>query len=317
MALYKKIQWKSWGGIILGTFVMALGYVYFINPYDIVPGGVYGASIVLHSLFPKIQVGWFGYMFDIPLLIIAVLFLGSKLGGKTIAASLITPLWMNSLSALSYPTKEALHALDPSQLLGGVLDFSDQLILPVLVGSVLVGAGCGIIVRCGATSGGSDIIAMMLHKFLHLRFSSAMIMVDGMVVLFGLAVIGFYEGGPISLSLYSLMAIYLMAKVMARVITGSKDDKLLFIISEKELTSLHNYILKDLDRSATLIKASGLYSKHGKDMIFLVISYKEVQVVKHKIKEADPNAFVVVTDAYDTYGEGWKPLPNPGDVQPE
>lgn len=312
-----KEELKSWGLVLLGTFLMGLGYVYFINPYSIVPGGVYGASIVLHSLFPKIQVGWFGYMFDIPLLCIAMIFLGAKLGSKTIGASLITPLWMNGLSALSYPNKEALQALDPSQLLGGVLDFSDQLILPVLVGSVLIGCGCGVIVRGGATSGGSDIVAMMLHKFLHIRFSRAMVFVDGAVVIFGLIVIGFIEGGSIALSLYSLLAIVLMARIMARTITGSKDDKIVFIISNKELEPLRQFILKDLDRSATIIKSSGLYSGSDKEMIFLVVSYKELQTVKHKIKEADPAAFVVVTDAYDTYGEGWKQLPNPGDVQPE
>ena len=86
---------------------MASGFVFFINPYGIVPGGVYGASIVLQSLFPSIQVGTFGYMFDIPLLILSVLLLGAKLGARTIVAALTTPLIMNVMSRLSYPTQEA------------------------------------------------------------------------------------------------------------------------------------------------------------------------------------------------------------------
>ncbi len=83
---------------------------------------MYGASIVLHNLFPSIQVGTFGYMFDIPLLIISVLVLGAKLEARTIVAALFTPLAMNVLSLLSYPSEEALHQLDPTQLLGGSLN---------------------------------------------------------------------------------------------------------------------------------------------------------------------------------------------------
>ena len=117
---------SGWFNIFLGCTILAAGFVYFINPYNIVPGGVYGASIVLHNLFPTIQVGTFGYMFDIPLLILSVILLGSKLGSRTIVAALFTPLAMNFLSWISYPSEEALHALDPSQLLGGCMDMTDH-----------------------------------------------------------------------------------------------------------------------------------------------------------------------------------------------
>jgi len=318
MKVNLKEEMISWAGVFSGSLILAVGFVYFINPYNIVPGGVYGASIVLHNLFPGIQVGTFGYMFDIPLLILSAVLLGAKLGAKTTVAALVTPLMMNTMSALSYPTKEALHALDPAQLLGGALNMSDQLILPVVVGSVLIGLGSGIVVRSGATTGGSDIIGMMMQKFLHIRFSRAILLVDGMVVLSGLIVIGLRSGGEsVFLSLYSLLSIYMISRVIALTINGAKDDKIFFIISEKPLDQLREFILKDLDRTATKIKSSGLYTNADKDMIFLIVRYKEVYSVKQKIKEADPNAFVVVTDAYDTYGEGWKQLPNPGDIQPE
>ena len=83
------------------------------------------------------------------------------------------------------------------------------------------------------------------------------------------------------------------------------------------LTALHDYIIKDLDRTATCIKSSGLYTKSDKEMLFLVMSYKEVAGIKQKIREVDPKAFVVVTDAYDAFGEGWKELPIAGELQPE
>lgn len=314
----------SWVNIFIGCTIMAAGFVFFINPYNIVPGGVYGASIVLHNLFPAIQVGTFGYMFDIPLLIISVLLLGSKLGGRTVAAALTTPFIMNVLSWLAYPTEEALHALDPAQLAGGTMDMSNHLMLTTLMGAAVIGIGQGIVVRNQATTGGSDIVAMILQKFAHIKFSNAIFLVDGVVVAFGLVVIGFGIGDAGNaaqpswhLSFYSLIAIFVCSRILSRVINGPKNDKLIFVISDHNLESLHRYILKDLDRTATRIKSSGLYTGKDKEMIFLVISYKEVAGVKQSIKQADPRAFVVVTDAYDAFGEGWKQLPDKGEVQPE
>lgn len=315
---------RAWVNILSGCTILAAGFVFFINPYNIVPGGVYGASIVLHNLFPSIQVGTFGYMFDIPLLILSVLLLGAKLGTRTIAAALITPLLMNIMSRLVYPTQEALEQLDPAQLLGGSLNMSDHLMLTAVIGAAVIGIGTGIVVRNQATTGGSDIVGMLLQKYAHIRFSNAILLVDGTVVCFGLVVIGFGIGSADDvsqpswhLSLYSLISIFIISRVIAYMINGAKNDKLIFVISQKHQEALRQYILKDLDRTATYIKSSGLYTQEDKEMIFLVVSYKEVTGIKLKIKEVDPDAFVVVTDAYDTFGAGWKELPSPNDVQPE
>ena len=315
---------SSWMGIFVGCSIMAIGFVFFINPYNFVPGGVYGASIVMHNIFPSIQVGTFGYMFDIPLLILSLVLLGAKLGARTIVASLFTPFVMNVLSELVYPTQEALQSLDPSMMLGGMLDLSDHLMLACLMGSVLIGVGCGIVVKSQATTGGTDIIAMILQKYANIRFSNGILIVDAIVVAFGLLVIGFGIGTADDstqpswhLSFYSLIAIYVISRVLAYVINGAKDDKLIFVIGSGDMTELNRFILEDLDRSATYIKSRGLYSNKEKEMLFLVVRNKEVNSVKHKIKEVDPRAFVVVTDAYDTFGEGWKPLPSKGEIQPE
>lgn len=314
----------AWASIVVGCTILAAGFVFFINPYNIVPGGVYGASIVLHNLFPSIQVGTFGYMFDIPLLILSVLLLGAKLGIRTIVAALLTPLLMNTMSRLVYPTREALESLDPAQLLGGSMNMTDHLMLTCIIGAVVIGVGTGIVIRSQATTGGSDIVGMLLQKYAHIRFSRAILLVDGAVVCFGLVVIGFGLGTASDstqpswhLSFYSLISIFIISRVIAYMINGAKNDKLIFVISDHELQALHQYILKDLDHTATCIKSSGLYTGKDKEMIFLVVSYQEVQGVKLKIKEADPRAFVVVTDAYDTFGEGWKQLPSPHEIYPE
>ena len=284
---------QSWISIFVGCIILAAGFVFFINPYNFVPGGVYGASIVLHNLFPSIQVGTFGYMFDIPLLILSVVLLGSKLGIRTIVAALFTPLAMNVMSKLIYPTQEALESLDPSLMLGGMLDMSDHLMLACLMGATLIGVGCGMVVRNQATTGGTDIVAMILQKFAHIRFSTGILLVDAMVVLFGLVVIGFGIGTAEDmtqpswhLSFYSLISIFVSSRVLAFVINGAKDDKLLFIISNENHGDLAQFILKDMDRSATYIKSRGLYSKEDKDMLFLVVSNKEVTKVKLKINRS-------------------------------
>ncbi len=314
----------AWASVLLGCTILAAGFVFFINPYNIVPGGVYGASIVLHNLFPSIQVGTFGYMFDIPLLILSVILLGAKLGTRTIAAALITPLLMNIMSRFVYPTQEALERLDPTQLLGGTMNMSEHLMLTSIIGATVIGIGTGIVIRNQATTGGSDIVGMLLQKYCHIRFSRAILLVDATVVCFGLLVIGFGIGSANDstqpswhLSFYSLISIFVISRVIAYVINGEKNDKLIFIISNKNLPELRRYILEDLDRTATYIKSSGLYTREDKEMIFMVVSYKEVAGLKLKIKEADPRAFVVVTDAYDTFGEGWKQLPSAHELDPE
>ena len=313
--------WSSWLFIFLGCTLLAAGYVYFISPYNIVPGGVYGASIVLHNIFPNIQVGTFGYMFDIPLLILAFIIFGSKFGSRTIVAALYTPGCMNVITRLSFPNDEALRNLDPAQMLGGILDLSDHLMLASFIGSVFLGVGVGLVVRQQATTGGTDIVAMMIQKYFHIGFSNAVLIADSVVVLSGLLVIGFGIGtgepDPQGwlLSLYSLITIYVTSRVLAYTINGASYNKLIFIILNKHNDTLKEFILKDLDRSATYIQSRGMYSNDEKEMIFLVVPNKDVPLVQSTIREVDPTAFIVVTDAYDTFGEGFKPLPTKDDIQ--
>lgn len=330
MANYKRLMtnlksvswWLSWIPIFLGCCIMTAGYVFFINPYNIVPGGVYGASIVLHNIFPSVQVGTFGYMFDIPLLIIGLICFGSTFGLRTIVAAMITPGLMNLLSKLVYPSQEALERLDPAQLLGGSIDLSNDLMLATIIGSVLIGIGVGLVVRNQATTGGTDIVAMMLQKYCHINFSNGVLLADTVVVLSGLLVIGFGIGSSDMatstgwlLSLYSLVAIFVASRVIAYVIDGASYDKMIFIISDGHRDELRHLVIDELDRSATYIKAKGMYTEQEREMLFLVVSRKEIQMVQRRVKQIDPKAFMVVTDAYDTFGEGFKPLPDSDQIQ--
>ena len=307
--------WREMITIVIGCIVCASGFVFFINPYNIVPGGVYGLGIVLHNIFPSIQVGTFGYMFDIPLLTIAIILFGKQFGGRTLFAAAITPGLMNIITALVYPTKEAIQSLDPAQLMGGAIDLSNHLMLACILGGTVIGAGLGLVVRSNATTGGTDIIAMILNKYFHLQFSRGVLLADSCVVLAGLVVIGFGIGmdgnatGGWLLSLYSLICIFVSSRVIDYVIDGASYDKLIFIITKNHSEPLRQYIIGDMERSATYIKASGMYSNDEKEMIFLVVSRREVAQIQRQVHKIDPTAFLVVTDAYDTYGEGFKPFP--------
>ena len=308
--------WSSIGQIVLGCLLVALAFVVFINPYKLVPGGIYGLALVLHNLFPSIQVGTFGYMFDVPLILTAILIFGGKLGGRTIFASFVTPGLMNLLDYLVYPNAAAIKELEPTLLLNGYIDLSEHLLLAAIIGGCLSGVGVGIVIRNNAATGGTDITGMLLHKFAKMKFANGVLLSDALIVLSGLVVIGFGVGLPgnkggegLLLSLYSGVCIFVNAKVLGYTIDGASRDKLLYIITDEHSKDMRHYILNELNRGGTYIKAKGMYTENDKEMIFLVVNRKEVRNVQQKIKEFDPRAFVVVTDAYDTFGQGFKPFP--------
>lgn len=292
MDILNKFNAKTWIYIFLGSLFLAAGFVLFINPYRIVPGGVYGMGIVLHYIFPSVQVGTFGFMFDIPLLLISLRVFGAKFGAKTVVAAVLTPLFMN---LLTYVIGE-----NPVTMLNGKINLENDVLLSCIFGGVLIGLGQGLIFRTHATTGGTDIIAMILSKYTKTPIARSVLYVDSLVVVFGLIVFGDWK-----LPLYSLITIFIVSQVIDYIIEGISTDKLLFIISDKH-AEIKRLILDDLSRGGTYIKASGMYTNAPKDMIFVVINRREVSVVQDYIKTLDPNAFLVVVNAHETLGDGFK-----------
>ncbi len=285
----------AWIGVMLGVVIMSAGFVLFTNPYKIVPGGVYGLGRVLHHIFPAIPTGTFGFMFDIPLMITGFLVFGGSFGAKTIFAALLTPVVMNNLTSWI-----GENPADGVSILSTMFNFSDNLLMAAIFGGLLIGAGTGIIIRSGATSGGTDIVSMILSKFLKIKFSSAMFGVESAIVLVGMIVFADY-----TLPLYSLIAIFVSAKALDFVLDGASYEKLLFVISDHR-EEIKHFILHEMGRGGTWIHSSGMYTDKEHEMVFLVVSRKEIAQVKHKIHTIDKDAFVVVVDAYETYGDGFK-----------
>ncbi len=285
----------SWLMVTAGVVVMSAGFVLFTNPYGIIPGGVYGLGRVLHDIFPAIPTGTFGFMFDIPLMIIGLLIFGGNFGAKTIYAALISPLVMNGMTR--WLGEGA--AYDQFCWIAKNLNFTDDPLVAAIFGGVLIGAGVGIIIRGGATSGGTDIVSMIISKFAKMKFSIAMVMVESAIV-----IIGMTRFEPF-LALYSLISIYVSSKVVDFVLDGATYEKLIFVISEKN-DEIKQYILHELGRGGTYIKSSGMYTDKERNMLFLVVSRKQIAAVKKRLHEIDDKSFVVVVDAHETYGDGFK-----------
>lgn len=291
MELTKK-ELINWILIIAGTFILAAGFVLFINPYNIVPGGVYGTGVVLHYLFPSVEVGTFGWCLDVPLLLISFFIFGTGFGIKTIAASCLTPLFMNILTWSI--------GNDPSTMLSGSVNFTSDLIISCIFGGVCIGAGVGMVLKSHATSGGTDIIGMIISKYMHIPIAKSVMIVDSMVVIFGLIVLGDWK-----IPLYSLVVIFVSTKMIDYIIQGGESDKLLFIISEKK-DQIKDFILGEMDRGCTFIKSAGAYTNTQKDMIFVVVSRRQLTTMQDYINSIDNKAFIVIVNAHETLGDGFK-----------
>lgn len=301
------MNWKTirpWLQITLGCFVVAMGFVVFITPYKMVPGGVYGSSIVLHQLWPELQVGTYGYILQIPLMIITTLFVGKKLGVRTLYTVLVTPLFMNIATWLAYPTQEAMQSLDADMLFGGGMNLNDHLIIAAIFGGLLVGAGSGLIIRNQSGTGGTDLVGMILNKYLRIKFTRAILYVDATIILLGLVVTH-----SLLLSFYSLIAVVMINISIGYTMNGSRDAKIIYIICKEHTVDISHYILKDLDATATLIPCLGLYSGEKKDMLMLVVRDKMVPRIVKSINERAPEAFLIVADAYETFGLRWRKFP--------
>ena len=294
--LFSREWFKVYSLILVGTFIMASGFVLFINPYRIVPGGVYGIAIVIHYLteglfefWPTgIPIGLLGLTMDIPLTLIGIRVLGPRFGIKTVLGFFLTAFWMDFLTYL-------LGQDDPLQL-------GDQLLLASIFGGVLIGLGLGLIFRSRATSGGTDIVAMMINKFTGLPLGQLMIILDSSIVLVGLAAFGDWK-----IPLYSWIVIFITGKVVDITLRGISYEKTMFIVSN-EHEAIRQKIIVDLNRGGTLFTGKGLYNNNEKHMIYTSVSRREYQLLKDYIHQVDPEAFVTVIDANEVLGKGFKPL---------
>ncbi|HKJ41223.1 MAG TPA: YitT family protein, partial [Sunxiuqinia sp.] len=177
-----------------------------------------------------------------------------------------------------------------------------DVLLSCVFGGVLIGFGLGLIFKSRATSGGSDIIAMIIAKYTNLQLGQLLIYVDSVIVLLGLAVFHDWQ-----IPLYSWLVIYISGKAVDITLEGSDYNKALFIISEKH-EEIRRKILVDLERGGTYIHGTGMYSGEEKQIIYTVVSRREVAILEAFISQIDPDAFITVMDTREILGEGFQSL---------
>ncbi|MCX6242536.1 MAG: YitT family protein [Bacteroidetes bacterium] len=275
----------SYSLIVIGSFILATAFVFFITPYKIVPGGVYGISIILHFILGT-PVGLMALCFDIPLTIIGIKILGPRFGVKTVIGF--------SLTAVFTDTMTWIWGFEP--LVKG------DALLSSIFGGLLCGLGLGLIFKSKATSGGSDIVAAIIAKYTKLPIGQLMIMVDSVIVLLALFVFGDWK-----IPLYSWIVIFITGKVIDGVLEGINYEKSLFIISEKH-EEIRDKIINNLNRGGTIIEGQGMFNMAERKIIFTVVSRRELIVLEEYIHQIDPKAFLTVLDASEILGEGFKSL---------
>ena len=286
----KGINWKKtiyeYVMILIGSFIMAAGFVIFISPFKLAPGGVYGVAITLHYLTDALPIGLIALCMDIPLFIIGTLVLGKKFGLKTLVG-------IFSLSGFT-TLLESLYGYDPL--------VTEDYFLASVFGGVLIGIGLGLIFKSRATSGGTDIIAMILNKYTRIPVGTLIIYVDGVIVLIGL--IAFKDW---RIPLYSWVTIFITGKIVDMMIEGIASEKAVYIISDK-YEEIRDKIINEMGRGGTYLRGEGMYNGAQKKIIYTVVDRKELILLQRYVHEIDPDAFVTVVETKETLGEGFHSL---------
>ena len=280
----KKSAFWDYIFIIVGTGLLALSIQCLFDPVNLVTGGFTGLSIVIKEMTSGIIPGGMPLWLTNILLNVPVFLLAYKVKGKAFVFR--TAIGTFLLSAWLY----VIPVIDLSQ---------GDYFLASVYGGALAGLGIGLILLSKSTTGGTDMVATIIqHRVRHYSIVQILQILDGLIVLVGLYVFGLYAG------LYSMIAIIVSTKVSDMVMEGFKFSKVAFIITDKH-EMIAKRILNDLDRGVTGLYAKGMYSGADKFMLYCVVSQKEIVGVKEIVAEVDPNAFVIVSDAREVFGEGF------------
>ena len=271
-------------GLIIACMIMAVGLNMFLVPKTIAPGGLSGLSVVISKLtgFPVSNIL---FTISTPLLLFSVKILGKKDAIKTFIGMAILTLSLKVTEPLS------------------TISLTDNTLLAAISGSILVGLSLGILFRIDASTGGTDLIALMLNRIIpSIPVSKCLSMIDGtVVVLAGVVNMNFETG------LYSAIGLYIMVKIIDTITAGFDYAKAFFIITEKK-DVLQEAII-ELNRGITILDAKGGYTNEDKNVMLVVVNQKKQEVaLKKMVKELDEKSFIIVTDVYEVLGKGFKSI---------
>lgn len=268
--------------IVAGALLQAVSYVLFLAPYKIVPGGIYGISIVLHhitqgmfSFLPEgLPMGITALCFNIPLTILAARRIGLSSGGKTIVTFLLVSVFVDSLTYL--------FGTDPL--------VKDDPFIAGFYGGAMLGLGVTCIFKAGGTSAGTDVVAKLLTLNRNMKISNMIMIVDSVIVVFGL--MAFQDW---SVPLYSWFTIFVYGKVVD-MLQCDNPNRAVFIVSEKA-DELRNVIVEKLGMRGTFLQGNGMYKGLPKKIIFTITERKELARLKSEVRAVDPDVFISTMEA--------------------
>lgn len=284
MKKLKKLELWNYFLIVLGTCLMSISIANIYDQVGLVTGGFTGIAIVIKTLTGNVFAGgvplWLtNAVLNIPVFIYAYIRFGKRFVGRTIFGAAMLSVW--------------LYIIPPMNLAEG------DYLLAALFGGVFSGVGFGLVLRGGATTGGTDMVAALVQpKMRHYSVVQIMQVVDGIVVLAGLYVFGMRP------TLYAAVAIFVTTKVSDSFLEGFKSSKAAYIITNRH-EEVAQRLMAEMDRGVTGLFAQGMYTHEKKCVLYCVVSRKQIVQVKEIVNDVDPDAFVIVSDVREVLGEGF------------
>lgn len=276
--------WRDYLLIIAGTSLMALAIKGIFDPVSLVTGGFSGIAIIVKNLTSGI-VGegvplWItNLLLNIPLFFVTIKIKGWHYMKRTVFAT----IWLSV--ALAYMPQIRL--------------MPDDIFLAAIFGGLISGSGIGLVLMANATTGGTDTMAVLIQHYVrHHSIARIMQVLDAVIVLVGVWIFGLNH------ALYAIISIYLVSKVSDGILEGLKVSRLAYIISE-QYEEISQKIFEELDRGATALEATGMYSGTKKKVLLCVVSRKEIVRLRDIVRWVDKDAFMVVCDAREVFGEGF------------
>ena len=280
MAMKREALLKDSVLLVVGCFIMSLGLHVFLVPNKISTGGVSGLATIFYYLY-GLPVGMGMMLLNVPLFLLCWRFLGFGSIVKSLAGTMLLSLFTD-LEAIYWP--------EGALLIEGLL--------AAIYGGILVGAGVGLVFRAGCTTGGSDLLTMLIYKYS--RYSSGMILlvVDGVIILLA----GFFF--EVELALYGLVGAYATSHVLDLIQEGISRSKAVLIISDC-YEELSRVLPQGINRGLTAFPSTGVYTGTQRQALLCVVAQSEITLLKKEIYQIDPKAFIIVANAAEVLGEGF------------
>ena len=279
--------------VIIGSIILGLGTGIFLTPYHIISGGLSGVAIIINH-FTNFNIDLLVLILTWGFFIVGWIFLGKEFALKTIISAIVYPLAFSLGTFLQENTILSLTTIIPNTDIPSV-----NYLITALIGGFFVGTGCSLTFLGGGSTGGVDVITLMVQKYTGLKASIPYFLVDSTIILLGLIFVNNFD-----VTLMGIMSSF-VASFMVNKLFDSEKNVVVNIISKK-YTEINEFILKELDRGSTLINGVGGYSQGDVTILQVVCDIKEYYVLEDIIAKVDPNAFVFSSKASFVKGEGFK-----------